>query len=193
MLKSKKWIYDKPWLILGKGPSFEKALDGSVNIDNYNLFTLNHAGLYIQSKICNVVDLDVISKQLLLNCEYLTIPFHPHINFKPSLKTLDKFKLDIDSDRLLFYNLSTWKGEVPYNDKYIIQTKYFSSETAFEILAVLNIKSIYTLGIDGGNDYHSNFKKLGLKPLTNGQKTFDIQFKRLNEICNKHKLTWGKL
>ena len=186
---------DKPWIILGKGPSFNRILD--INTNQYYTFCLNHTMSIVDGDIGHIIDLEVLDEIEDVGCFSLIVPYHPHINSKPTKRNLrdwikekpilqyyEKF------GKLFTYNLSTWKL-AHLKDYPIVLTRYFSAETAFRILIAGGAKVIYSLGIDGGTEYSSQFKNL--KPLRNGRRSFDDQFKEINSIVRESGVTYHAL
>lgn len=199
MIRSLKYLNiptDKPWLILGKGPSFSRIWETKVS--DFHLLGLNETVSEVTCEIGHFIDLEPLCN--LKNIYYpntVIIPFHPHINSSPA-KVLDhyynKFPILVDfakSEKLYTYNLSTYKGVQKHNNAPYITAKFFSAEAAFRILANAGVRQFYSLGIDGGNKYAKEFKHL--KPLTNGRANFDQQFVELYKIINNHKASWVQL
>jgi len=186
---------NRAWLILGKGPTFERLID--INTNSYYLFGLNDTVNYVYCTIGHFIDLDVILRLKGYDCEYLVVPWHPHVNNSPTNRTLkdwikeNKYLEHYENNgRLFTYNLSTWKQD--HLEGYpVIKTRYFSAEAAFRILILKKIKTIYSLGIDGGIEYAREFKRLN--PLTNGRKSFDDQFKEINKIVEESLVTYHAL
>ena len=178
---------DKPWLILGKGPTFSKVWK-LIRDKNYYTIALNHVGSVFDADICHVIDIAGLPEK----ANNLFIPLHPHVDFAPIKRsilesnTLDKF------ENTYTYNLSTYKGQT--NKFYpLIRARYFSAEAVFNILSMLRITTINSLGIDGGTEYAEEFFEMGLKPLTNGRDTFDDGIKELTNLCLLKGLTWNRL
>lgn len=201
--------WNLPWLVLGKGPTFQKLYDDeSIKADylygKYNVFGLNHVCSQVQCHLTNIIDLEVFSqieRKCLLNNNLVGVitPFHPHLNSKVSKVNIYKWqrenwtiqKLNI-RQKLFFYNLSTWKGK--HHPEYfspVVRAKYFSAEAVIHLLCLLGVQEIYTLGIDGGNKYADVFGHL--KPLSNGRKDFDDQFKEINRTVAKFGVKYGRL
>ena len=104
----------KPWLILGKGPSFSKRTQ--FDLDQYHRISLNHAVRELPVRVAHMIDLDVVNDcgdVILRNAEFLVLPWMPHVrnrlglhNFgelaqaHPVLRHLDR------EQRLLWYNYS---------------------------------------------------------------------------------------
>jgi hypothetical protein len=191
---------DKPWLILGKGPSFSCVYD--TDLSRYYTLGLNHVNNIVSCTLALIIDLEVLSSDFIEKTQKVLVPWHPHINFRPSKITLKEllctnYYLEYleNSDRLYTYDLSTWRrfdNGIKYkNHRPIISAKYFSSEAAFGILINKGVKEIYSLGLDGGKEYAREFKHI--KPLTNGRKNFDYQFIEINKLVEKHKITYQAL
>jgi len=180
----------KPWLIIGKGPSYEKL--ATYDLSRFYLFGLNHISLYHSLDICHVIDLDVLEYVNFEKHAYIVMPWHPHKNFKVHEKNLSQLGLHKKIPNLVWYNLSTWKHSHNIYSSKIIRTKYFSAEAAFRLLIAAGITSICSIGIDGGKEYAKTFKEF--IPLTNGQKSFDCQFKEINKIiCETSNLNYHAL
>jgi len=203
MIKHPPWFTElrkipfnnKPWLIIGKGPSYSNLLKNPEILRNYNTLGLNHVSYNFRTNIALFVDLEVLSQKI--QADWILGPQHPHIKFKPISKTIAE--LTCLPTNFLQYRLSTWKAynhEAHGNKLYakqnpIIKVKFFSAEAAFQILGYLGVKEIHTIGIDGGTAYARQFKKL--KPLTNGQNTFDKQFSMIESTCKCFNINWKKL
>jgi hypothetical protein len=92
---------------------------------------------------------------------------------------------------LVWYNLGTTppEGRSP-----VIEARDFSSEAVLRILARMGVKTIRSLGIDGGRSYASAFganEASGL--LANNASSFDLQFDRLQAIVEEHDLDYRPL
>jgi hypothetical protein len=186
----------KPCLILGKGESYSKVQ--ITNLSEYQTIGLNHT-VEIQSvDFAHCIDLDVLSTRFVQNCKYAILPYHPHIDFKVTNKSLPElikencYLEELDSlGKLLWYNCSTYKG-FPQNPAFpLIEARLFSSEAIFNILAHAGVKVFHTLGIDGGYNYAPEFQHL--KPLSNGRESFTEQFPRLKKICREFSIDWIQL
>ena len=192
------WDRTRPWLILGKGPSFSKVLDPFFPVAEYNILGLNHVAEKIRVNVSLVIDFCVINNRISKNSNYIVLPWHPHVDFKASVKTLPYYvnRYDVThkakkEGRILWYNLSTWKKKhnpCPYPT---VKTLYFSAESAFYLLALAGVKEIRTLGIDGGSSYAKEFSHL--EPLTNGQLSFTKQFTPIKRIIEKFQINYKAL
>ena len=191
-----KYDHTKPWLILGKGPSFKKysELKG-----DFNVFGLNHVACLVKCDITHFIDADVLTTAIFVNSNNILCPWHLHENNKVMWKTLPhliKTETAFGScqSKIYWYNCSTWK-KGPYLPvrREIVKVRYFSAEAAFQILGMLGEKKVYSLGIDGGGSYAVEFIKLGLMPFRNHRETFDEQFEMIDKTLKKLNMTWERL
>ena len=189
----------KPWLIVGKGPSFKKIYEIQ---KDYNIFGLNHVAKIINCDILHFIDIDVLDVDIIKHSKILLCPWHLHENSKVMWKTLpyhidNESLFSIADKKLYWYNCSTWKkghylpDQVNKND--IVKVRFFSGEAAFQILGMLGVKKVYSLGIDGGSNYAQDFRKLGLLPFKNRQETFDMQIKNIEHTLVQFDMEWEKL
>lgn len=184
-----KFPTDKPWLIIGKGPTFEN-LPQNYNRTYYTL-GLNHVFQKIKVDIGLFIDLDVITHGHECFAEKLLCPMYPHINFVPA-----KFRIDYlaktnpavatVADRLYYFSHSKKPCGSP-----TVTVKVSSSEAAFGVLALAGVKNIRSIGIDGGRMYAESFEDL--TPLTNGQPNFNNQFKHIEAIVEKYNIRYSVL
>jgi hypothetical protein len=182
----------KPWMMLGKGPTFSQV--AQTDLTQYNTISLNHAVREVSVDLAHVIDIDVIEDLgdvLLKNCKFLIMPRHPHVSARPcphlslsdwvkAIPVLGQLK---EQGRLVTYDLALGKEEHEQH----IPLIYFSSEAALGILGKLGAKTVRSLGVDGGRSYSEEFQDIEKKALlSNGQPTFDLQFRRLNAIAKKY-------
>jgi len=201
-------IDTKPWMVVGKGPSFPKHRD--FNLGNYNSIGLNHVVCKLpQLDFVHMTDIEVldgISDVLMSsNKMRLIFPFFPHVKNKPDIsrsvdtmlneKTYKHRKLLVklyNEDRIFTY-LSSLSSR-SCRRKNIgpkIYVRYFSSVAVVNLLAGLKVKNITIIGIDGGTVYSKEFS--GLVPLTNGRQDFDCQFKEIDKTVHKHKIQFRRI
>jgi hypothetical protein len=190
MIELHEWIRaaafdDKPWLMLGKGPSFSRRSE--FPLTDYNLIGLNNVVAEQAVDIAHIIDVDVVGRvedRLAENCKVLIMARRPHVDFKPSERLLEDYfdehpvlrQLD-DEGRLVWYNATT---SGPVGDAASIKVRYFSSEAALRVLVAMGVRKVRTLGIDGGTQYGKEFE--GLPQLRNGLPSFDAQFRELEEV-----------
>ena len=184
----------KPWLVVGKGPTFEKVR--SVDLDNYRTISLNHTIVEIKSDIFHMIDLDVlygIEEDIERNAKYILMPYYPNIDNKSCDQSLDYFLKqniflrEMDSQgRLLWYNSS--QSKMAHLNYPIIPVKYFSADAVVALLVTSGVTEIWSAGIDGGNTYNNNFSHLNDKTLlSNTQNSFDYQFIAIASMLEKYK------
>jgi hypothetical protein len=172
-----------PWLILGKGPSFSKKEE--FDLTSYNTLSLNDAVRSRPVDVAHAIDLQVVERSgdaIRANARVLVMPWHPHVNFHASDRSLDQLAADNpvlkrlqEEGRLLWYNLSSASSHRP--DSPVVEVKYFSAEAAINLLAISGASTIRTLGVDGGRNYSAAFVDLNSKSLlANGRSSFDRQF-----------------
>jgi hypothetical protein len=176
----------KPWLILGKGPSYKHV--ENTHLDDFYTCSLNHVVREHSVDLAHVIDIDVVvecSAAIEQNARWLVLPFFPHVNNRPTTKNIIEFLDEIpvlrhlkDEGRLVWYNLSTSKKRVGLSP--MVFAKFFSAESAVNILAECGVKTIRSLGVDGGNTYASSFDDLKTRTLlANSQTSFDMQFRQI--------------
>lgn len=175
----------RPWLVLGKGPSFDKHLQ--YDLSAYDLISLNHAIDKVQVIAAHIMDMDVVTaceESIDKNAQVLVMPWVPHVNNRAGDLDLAELiegapfldRLNAEG-RLLYYNhLPTRRrGNSP-----LIEVQYFSSEGAINLLAACGVRCIRTLGVDGGASYGQNFTHLNdTTLLANRRKTFNRQFSQM--------------
>ncbi len=190
---------DRPWLLLGKGPSFAHLT--AQHHEPFHLLGLNHVVREVPLTIAHAIDVDVAATcadALRTNCRWLLMPRVPHVRSAAGDRPLEDWFADIpvldelDRDgRLVWYNLSTGKAR-PGSPS--IEVRHFSSEAAMQILALLGARTVRSLGIDGGRTYSGRFADLASSTLlANGKPLFDRQFEHLREIVAKHRIDWSPL
>jgi hypothetical protein len=190
--------FTKPWLLLGKGPTFD-AYDE--NQTSFCTFGLNHVVKLKRINIAHAIDIEVVcdcERQLDGNCDFLIMPYIPNVRFQSGGKPLDAYFDLIPalrefaySDRLVWYNLvSGGRARInPTVPSPLITANFFSAEAAVDILGTLGANTVYTLGIDGGTNYASTVSASSPKTLlANGQPSFDLQFNEISKTSIKHKI-----
>ena len=204
MIELKNWIEqnkfgDKPWLLLGKGPTFAKI--NEVDLQKYNTFALNHVVRETKVDIAHIVDIDVVEplgSSLLENCNWLIMPRTPHVKcFASEYMALSDWTKCIpilqEADKqgkLITYSFS---HEAVDEDPWTVIARYFSSEAALGILARMGVRKIRSLGIDGGKNYSKAFADLKDTLLANSQPNFDLQFEKLEEIAKQFDLDYAPI
>lgn len=192
---------DRPWLVLGKGPTFARLDSG--HRERHHLFGLNHVVRAVPVAIAHAIDIDVVRAcrgALLANCEWLLLPRVPHVASAPGQRLLEQWFDELPElgelerrGRLVWYNCSTAPGG-PLPGSPVVDVRYFSSEAAFAILAAMGVRTIRSLGIDGGRSYAPGFGASdGTTRLQNGQPLFDRQFERIAAVVARHGIDYAPL
>ena len=174
----------RPWLMLGKGPSFSRL--PQVPVEDFFVCTLNHVISKVPATAAHVIDIDVAidcAAAIDANAGVLVMPFHPHENHRPSAKTLHEYALEIPvlgelarQRRLVGYNLASTTRR--HGDSPVIACKFFSAEAMLNILVAIGARKVRSLGVDGGSRYAESFSELNDKTLlANGHPSFDNQFR----------------
>jgi hypothetical protein len=204
MIELTAWIRstrfpDKPWLVLGKGPSYGRRAD--FDLTQFNTLSLNHVVADMKVDVAHVIDVDVIeacADRIEANCDWLLMPRVPHIQSFPSLRRLEDFvaaipvlrRLD-DAGKLVWYSAET---SPPEPGSPVIEVKWFSSEAAINLLATMGVKTVRSLGIDGGQSYSSSFGHLdNATRLANGLPSFDAQFYEIERTVRLRGLDYRPL
>lgn len=190
---------DRPWLVLGKGPTFARR--DEFDLGAYNLLSLNHVVTEVKVEVAHVLDVDVVEAcgdALLSNCDWLLMPRVPHVQSRASLRPLEDFVEAIPvlreldrAGRLVWYNAESGMAS-PGSP--VIEVKWFSSEAALNILAAMGVTRVRSLGIDGGQSYSSAFASLNTTSrLANGLPSFDAQFAEIERIVRLKDLDYEPL
>jgi hypothetical protein len=201
MIELRDWIRSarfeaKPWLLLGKGPTFARR--NEFPLTDYNLMGLNNVVSEQRVDVAHIIDIDVVQScadALLDNCCFLVIARRPHKAFRPGERLLEDYFDDLPvlreldtQERLVWYNAAT---SAPVGSSPEIGVRFFSSEAAMNILGEMGVKTVRTLGVDGGTKYSREFQ--GLPELQNGLPSFDAQFREIEDIVAKHEIDFDPL
>jgi len=190
---------EKSWLLLGKGPSFRRLSHEETAL--YYTCALNHVVREGPVTLAHIIDIDVVvdcAEAIDRNARFLALPYRPHVHCHSSSKTIKAYlkeipllkKLDAEG-RLVWYNLSTTE---PYGDSPVIRARYFSAEAAVNLLAACGVKTVRSLGVDGGTAYSDAFQDLaGTTLLKNRQPTFDLQFEGIARTIRETGLFYAPL
>ena len=100
MLRASEWFrrfdaLSKPWLIVGKGPSYRKL--ANVNLAEHNVLALNHVSRDVRFDIALMMDLEVaeaLGEALANNARFVFVPWHPHKSNAPSARTALEYLAD---------------------------------------------------------------------------------------------------
>jgi glycosyl transferase family 8 len=201
MIELRDWITTtsferKPWLLLGKGPTFTRR--GEFPLGDYNLMGLNNVVTEQRVDVAHIIDVDVVEKcadALRESCGQLLMARRPHVRFRAGERLLEDYfdelpvlrELD-EQGRLVWYNADT---SPPVGNSPSIGVSFFSSEAAMNILGEMGAEKVRTLGIDGGTDYGQEFKEL--PELQNGLPSFDAQFRQIEDIVARRGIDYDPL
>jgi Glycosyl transferase family 8 len=190
----------RPWLILGKGPSFSKRQ--FFDLSRFYTLSLNHAVREQPVTVAHIIDFNVVeacSDCLETNAQVVVLPWVPHVNNRAGEKTLLDF-IEIspvlrrlnEQHRLLYYNLST--GQCQRAGSPVVQVRYFSAEAALNLLTTAEVKQVRSLGIDGGVDYSQDFADLkGKTLLANSRTSFNKQFEEIAKTILRTQVDYAPL
>ena len=190
----------EPWLIFGKGPTFAKRHE--YDTSRFRTMSLNHSVREQRVTVAHMIDLDVADacgELLVTNAEYVVMPWYPHVNNKAGSISLDvlaqthsTLRRLAERGRLLWYNASTGKSAAVNSP--IVPVRFFSAEAAINILAMAGVRTIRSLGIDGGASYASDFDDLKDKTLLANQRlTFNRQFAEIAKTIMKTGIDFAPL
>lgn len=197
------------WLIVGKGPTSDRI--DEIDTSKYHVLTLNHACRIVEPTIAHFVDIeachncyDVLFDRTETNGIRLVLPWHPHRDNKPGKETLlteiTKTKRGgmfwearryAELERLYSYNATTAGSLSKGHGLRTVNLRFFSAVSAFGLLALAGIRTVYSVGVDGGTEYGSRFDVKD--KLSNGRKSFDDQMPEIAKIVRKYKMTWLQL
>ena len=199
-LESNRQKREKPWLVLGKGPSFSKR--DQFDLSGFELASLNHAVREQPVTVAHMIDYDVVAAcgdAVEKNAQVLVMPWIPHVQNRPGVRTLEELartdpslSLLDQQGRLLWYNLST--APQIREGSPVVPVRFFSSEAMLGLLAQAGVRQARSLGIDGGANYSAQFEDLREKTLlANGWQSFDVQFAAIAQILLKTGLDYAPL
>jgi hypothetical protein len=174
---------DLPWLILGKGPSFDQR--HRYDLQGYRLLSLNHVVREQPVMAAHMIDIDVVfacAESIESNAQVLVMPWVPHVKNLLGTKTLAQWVAESAvlqrlsaAGRLLWYDLSTSKER--HGTHPVVRATSFSAEAALHLLALAGVRRIRSLGVDGGASYGQSFDDLkNVTRLNNGHASYDLQF-----------------
>ncbi|HEV7913001.1 MAG TPA: hypothetical protein VGP22_04495 [Albitalea sp.] len=191
---------DKPWLILGKGPSFNRQHE--FDLSGYDRLSLNHVVREGPVDLAHMIDIDVVpacGDALANHAGALVMPWVPHVKNAVGDKTLAQWvsempvlqRLDAEG-RLLWYDLRT--ARVRHGTHPAIDARAFSAEAALELLARAGVRSVRSLGIDGGASYGRSFDDLkDVTRLNNGHPSYDLQFEGFARTIHRTRVDYAPL
>lgn len=190
---------DRPWLVLGKGPTYERR--SQFDLTSYNLLSLNHVVAEQSVDIAHLIDIEVAEAcgdALERNARFVLMPRHPHLDHLPTELALEALlphvpaleRLDREN-RLICYDLAGATEPAPSDH---VRVRYFSSEAALQLLASIGATTVRSLGVDGGRSYATSFAHLSDSTLlSNGQPSFSLQLPELRRIAREHEVDFEPL
>ena len=179
-------VAERPWLILGKGPSFSER--DRHDLTGYRTLALNHVVREGPVDVAHAIDLDVVmaaGEAIDRHARVLVMPWIPHVKNQAGTRDLASWTAEVPAlsrldaeGRLLWYDLSTTR--VHRGGHPIVQARYFSAEAALSLLALGGVRRVRSLGVDGGASYSAAFDDLkDVTRLNNKHSTYDLQFQGL--------------
>ena len=188
-------------ILIGKGPSFENLNRQSLDLSQYLVLGLNHVVQKVPVDVMNAIDMDVVvdcSQAIESNVGILAVPYHPHVAFEATERTIFDFFEEVpilrkmsDAQRLFIYNASSGNHLSQLEGAPVVEAVFFSSEAGYELLRMFGATEIQTIGIDGGARYAKSFGSFS--PLMNGRSTFGHQFLSLNRKFQTSGVPFGPL
>lgn len=190
----------RPWLILGKGPSFDKL--NRFDTSGYRRMSLNHSVREAVVDVAHMIDIDVVEQcgqALINNAAVVVLPRFPHVKNRVGKVSLEQWveripllKILNQEQRLLWYDLSTAKGTSGSHPS--IEARWFSAEAALNLLVAAGNRTIRSLGVDGGDTYANSFEDLSKKTkLNNGHLTYNHQFRSFAKTLFREKVDFSPL
>lgn len=190
---------EEPWLLLGKGPTFERYLELPSD-HGYRTLGLNNCCRFRPVDLTLILDLHNVAQNadvLEQRTSFLAMPWYPHVRNKPSTEGLDKHLRESavlrhlrKQGRLVVFNSTLSRRQKPGPGPWV-HVRYFSGVAGVSLLAIAGVKRIHTLGMDGGRTYWTGFDKKNL--FLNGRDSFDIQNKEIEKLCQKYSLDYQAL
>lgn len=187
----------RPWLVLGKGPSLERLQD--FDTTPYLAFGLNHVVRFHRLCVSHAADIEVVMEcadAIESNAECLAMPWIPNQNNRPGTRTLADWARSLpvlarlgQQGRLLWYNRI---GCTPRGDSPVVPVRYFSAEAAYALLGRAGVRTVRSLGVDGGSLYATSFGNAP-RVFGNGRRSFDAQSDQIASSIRAHGLCAGPL
>lgn len=192
-------VAERPWCILGKGPTFARRM--RFPLDGYLLLGLNHTVMAQPVFLGHAADLDVVdhcAEAIERNCRWFAMPVHPHVDFRATTQSLAELLDDYpvlrrleEQGRLLTYNLSS-SPAVP--GEVTVETAAFGGVVAMRLLAQAGVRTVRSLGLDGGRSYSIDFAAIRDSTLlNNGAEGFDRQLADIRAVAEDHGIDYEPL
>lgn len=173
-----------PWLVIGKGPSFNTGkMKQFIRRKVPCIATINQAANFMKA-IDEKADvaffhdiepmLDVEPNRAYAYC----LPWVPHFRARPDSRTLEQWRnhtVNLRGPICYSYDLSTTGSELThFKDQPRIESNCFTYESVLQILGHAGVKEIITCGIDGGSARHPYF--VGTHQEEKPSSGYDYQF-----------------
>jgi lipopolysaccharide biosynthesis glycosyltransferase len=189
----------RPWLILGKGPTFSCRDDFDLN--EFNTFALNHVVREVEVYVAHAIDIEVIrdcADVLLEHCQWLLMPRRPKEGSRIGSRRLEDYFDELpvlgelaDTGRLVHYERA---GKSRARDGTAVAGGSFSGSVAMNVLAEMGVREVRSLGIDGGRTYGNTFGDLRETTLlANRRVSFDIQFEEMQATVARYGMSYASL
>lgn len=191
--KLKQLLPKKDFLIVGKGPTLSKWSDSF--LDKFNVIGINHVAERFKTLLSHFTDYETFVAQGW-HSPYVIVSGMMNQNYQTSIELKYLSKNDVTfsklykDKRVFTYDIKT---ESLKNSKLFSMSdpfvfKYASGVLLIQVAIVLGLQRVYTLGIDGGVEYHTDFEIL------RGNGLFlDNQIHLMSELAAKNSLEIIKL
>lgn len=179
---------ERPWLILGKGPTFTRRAE-FFPLTRWRTLGLNHTCREVAVDVAHIIDLeclDDLGDRIV--AQHLVMPWHPHRGMQPQRETLadharthPTLRKFSEQGRLLHYHL-LWAEQFRSRpaDEPVVGVKDFSVQPCVNLVIGRGLRGVFTLGIDGGRSRAGEFGDL---PAGVAQQVgYDRQFPELERI-----------
>ena len=185
--KLKRNLPQRDFLIVGKGPSL-KGWSDSFH-DQFNVVGINHVAEKLKTTIGHFTDYETFSTQKwlspnvivsgMMNQQLKTTVTLPYL-IQNNLAFADLYK----SNRVYTYDIRTDAFDTNlFAMRRPLVFKYASGVLLTQVAIIWNLSRMYTLGIDGGTNYHHDFSELrGNGLFLNDQITLMNEFARNNSL-----------
>ncbi len=184
----------RAWLLVGKGPTFDRRDAVPAPLKGLPTLGLNHVCRQMPCTLTHFTDLDAYrqcAETLAAQDGAVAMPWFPHVDNKPGKKTVDELHDEIPElealrmqNRLFVYNSSLDRRRRIGLSTH--RVKFFSAVVGLDILCVHGVEIVFTLGVDGGKAYAKGFDPATL--LSNGRPSFDVQFSEMKKIADRYKV-----
>ncbi len=188
----------RPWLLVGKGPSLDRRHE--YDLRPYHVLTLNHACRVVIPSVAHFTDLEPLLEcvqELAAGHKRIVAPWHPHVDFRPSPNNLGDYvrnghdELAAAVSRKLLYAYNSTRARTKVAWLTTVPVRYFSAVAGLNLLALAGVRSVVSLGVDGGTKYAKDFDSKDR--LANGRTSFDVQFTEMKKTVDSYHITYRSL